>query len=98
MVPWRTILRLVRCLEEFKNNESDEFPSEYRAAVAELPLGSCYELLQKLNEQITMGSVYESEGSGDFEIWGTCGEPPVMPGHKQILAWAQSRAHELKLV
>lgn len=91
VVPWRTILRLVRCLEEFKDNESDQFPAQYRAAVAELPLGSCYELLRELNRRKqSLGALYESEGSSDGGIWGSCGEPPMIPQSKETLAWPQS--------
>lgn len=73
IVPWRTILRIVRCLEEFKDNPSDQFPAECRVAVAELPLGSCYELLRELRQRklpLPLGSLYEAEDAS------SSGEPP----------------------
>lgn len=48
IVSWRSILRLNRMLEEFKDNESDKFPNKFRPAIAELPLGTVYELLEEI--------------------------------------------------
>lgn len=67
LVSWRAILRLVRCLEEFKDNESDHFPPQYRAAIAELPLGSCYELLRELlRRKQSVGLPMESGRNGSI--------------------------------
>lgn len=48
IVSWRAILRLNRMLEEFKDNSSDVFPEAYRHMIAELPLGTVYELLEEI--------------------------------------------------
>lgn len=48
IVSWRAILRLNRMLEEVKDSESDVLPTHYRPAIAELPLGTVYELLEEI--------------------------------------------------
>lgn len=51
IVPWRIILSMNRLFEEFKDNESNIFPSEYRPAIANLPLGTVYELLEEIRRR-----------------------------------------------
>lgn len=88
IVPWRTVMRVVRITEDFKDNESNQFPAEYRSGVAELPLGSCYELLREMKERNqSLTTLYESDGK-DWGIW-CCGKPPMMPHSRQPLAWQQ---------
>lgn len=90
IVAWRTVMRVVRATEDFKDNDSDQFPAAYRVGVANLPLGSCYELLREMKEQNqSLATLYESDGS-DWGIWGS-GKPPMMPHSRgqQPLAWQQ---------
>lgn len=64
VVAWTTILRLNRCLEEFKDNESEQFPAHLRAMIAQLPLGTVYELLEELKRrQQWPRSIGVSEGA-----------------------------------
>lgn len=90
IVPWRTILRLVRCLEEFKDNHSDQFPTECRDAVAELPLGSCYELLRELRRRNQpLGLLYGGDDGSNSGFWGSGSEPPMLlhEHSMETLAW-----------
>lgn len=76
IVPWKIILSMNRLFEEFKDNESNIFPSEYRAAIAELPLGTVYELLEEImRRRIRKQSIPNSENSHEA-IFPYCGDQP----------------------
>ncbi|KAJ4391279.1 hypothetical protein N0V93_004896 [Gnomoniopsis smithogilvyi] len=80
IVPWKIILSMNRLFEEFKDNESSIFPSEYRAAIAELPLGTVYELLEEImRRKSRLPSIPNSEDSRNA-IFPYCGEEPDMLG------------------
>lgn len=76
MVPWKTILSMNRLFEEFKDNESNIFPSSYRAAICELPLGTVYELLEEIMRRKTrLQSISYSEDHHDT-FFPFCGDEP----------------------
>lgn len=74
MVPWGIVLSLNRLFEEFKDNESNIFPSSYRAAIAKLPLGTVYELLEEImRRKSRLTSISYSEDDRDT-FFPYCGD------------------------
>ncbi|KAJ4424662.1 hypothetical protein N0V82_000590 [Gnomoniopsis sp. IMI 355080] len=89
IVPWKIILSMNRLFEEFKDNESNIFPSEYRAAIAELPLGTVYELLEEImRRRSRLPSVPNSEECRDA-AFPYCGDEPGVFVGKQV-EWSQT--------
>ncbi|CAN8097123.1 unnamed protein product [Discula destructiva] len=85
IVTWRSILRLNRILEEFKDNESDIFPGQFRPAIAELPLGTVYELLEELmRRKQHLGSIHNIEEDGNDIFPYHAFDPEMMSDRKVI--------------
>lgn len=92
IVPWKIILSMNRLFEEFKDNESNIFPSSYRAAIAELPLGTVYELLEEImRRKQRLMSISDSAESRNA-VFPYCGAEPetsVGAGGAQI-EWSRT--------